>query len=263
MASVQVPDGPVWIARDSWTEAYRHLLSLPRNPEQTIFVIVQPVMFVLLFVYVFGGEIEIPGYESYKQYLLPGIFAQTVLFGSSFTGVGLADDLQKGLVDRLRSLPMHQSAVLMGRLLSDLVRNVITFVVMLGVAYLIGFRFEGTIGGAVAGTLLLFAFSHAFSWISAWIGLSVGSVEAANSAGFIWMFPLTFVSSAFVSTETMPAGLEWFAEVNPFTACTNAVRAFYNGFDPGSDLWVALAWVVGIVAVFSFLAIRKFARSTR
>lgn len=265
MTAVQthVPDGPIWVARDSWTEALRHLRAIPRNPEQMIFVIVQPVMFVLLFVYVFGGEIEIPGYDSYRQYLLPGIFAQTVLFGSSFTGVGLADDLQKGIVDRLRSLPMHQSAVLVGRLLSDLVRNVATFGVMLLVAFVVGFRFEGSIVGAVGATILLFAFSHAFSWIQALIGLSVGSVEAANSAGFIWMFPLTFVSSAFVRTETMPGPLRWFADVNPFTALTDAVRALYNGREVGSDVVVALGWAVGLTAVFAFLAIRKFSSTTR
>jgi len=263
MAVASIPDGPVWYARDSWTEALRHLRAIPRNPELMVFVVVQPVMFVLLFVYVFGGEIEIPGYDSYRQYLMPGIFAQTVLFGSSFTGVGLADDLQKGIVERLRSLPMHQSAVLVGRTLSDLVRNVLTFVIMLAVAFAVGFRFEGSVVGAVGATFLLFAFAYAFSWIQALIGLSVGSVEAANSAGFIWMFPLTFVSSAFVSTDTMPGPLQAFADANPFTILTNAVRALYNGADPGNDVWIAVAWAVGITAVFSFLSARKFASSTR
>ena len=258
-----LPDGPLWVVRDSWTEARRHTLAIPRNPEQMVFVLVQPVMFVLLFVYVFGGSIQIPGYDSYEQYLMPGIFAQTVLFNSSFTGVGLANDLQKGIIERLRSLPMHQSAVLIGRLVSDTLRNIATFAVMLAVAFLVGFRFEGSLVGAVGATLLLFAFAHAFSWISAWIGLSVGSVEAANSAGFIWMFPLTFVSSAFVDPSNMPGPLEAFADANPFTIVTNAVRALYNGRDPGSDVWVSLAWVVGIVVVFAWLAVRKFSSSTR
>jgi ABC-2 type transport system permease protein len=257
----EIPDGPDWFVRDAWTEATRHLRAVPRNPEQLMFVTIQPVMFVLLFVYVFGGSIEIPGYDSYRQYLIPGIFAQTVLFNSSFTGVGLANDLQKGIIERLRSLPMHQSAVLIGRLVSDALRGVVTFVVMLAVAFAVGFRFEGSLAGAVGGTLLLFAFAHAFSWIQAWVGLSVGSVEAANSAGFVWMFPLTFVSSAFVDTSNLPGPLQAFADVNPFTFAANAVRALYNGHDPGTDLLFALLWAVGLTAVFSMLSIRTFSRS--
>lgn len=257
----EIPDGPAWFVRDAWTEAVRHIRAAPRNPEQLMFVTIQPVMFVLLFVYVFGGSIEIPGYDSYKQYLMPGIFAQTVLFNSSFTGVGLANDLQKGIIERLRSLPMHQSGVLIGRLVSDTLRNVVTFSVMLAVAFVVGFRFEGSVVGAVGGTLLLFAFAHAFSWISAWIGLSVGSVEAANSAGFVWMFPLTFVSSAFVDPRDMPGPLRAFAEANPFTIAADAVRALYNGRDPGSDVVIALLWAVGLTVVFGLLSVRTFARS--
>jgi len=138
--TVEVPTGPKWLLRDSWTEALRHLRALPRNPELLMFATIQPVMFVLLFAYVFGGSIQVPGYDDYNQYLMPGIFAQTVLFGSAFTGVGIAEDLSKGLVDRLRSLPMYSSAVLIGRTISDVVRNVLTFAVMLIVAYLVGFR---------------------------------------------------------------------------------------------------------------------------
>ena len=256
-----VPSGPIWVWRDSWTEALRHLRAVPRNPELMIFATIQPVMFVLLFAYVFGGSIQVPGYDSYKQYLIPGVFAQTVLFGSAFTGVGVAEDLSKGMIDRLRSLPMYQPAVLIGRTVSDLCRNLFTFVVMLVVGYAIGFRIEGSIGEALAATALLLAFAYAFSWVQALIGLSVKSVEAANSAGFIWMFPLTFVSSAFVSTETMPGVLRAFADANPFTKLTNATRALYNGNDPGSDLWVSVAWAAGITVVFAFLAARKFNRA--
>jgi ABC-2 type transport system permease protein len=254
----EVPTGGVWLLRDSWTEALRHLRIIPRNTELLVFSLVQPIMFVLLFVYVFGGAIEVPGYSSYKQYLMPGIFAQTVLFGSAFTGVGLAEDLSKGLIDRLRSLPMAHAAVLVGRTVSDLVRNVLTFVVMLVVAFAVGFRFEGSLAAALGATLLLLFFSYAFSWIQALVGMSVGSVEAANSAGFIWMFPLTFVSSAFVSTDTMPGWLQAIADANPFTKVTNACRALYNGFDPGADLWWAIGWAVGITVVFATLSIRKF-----
>jgi ABC transporter DrrB family efflux protein len=254
-----VPSGPVWLWRDSWTEALRHLRAVPRDPELLIFATVQPIMFVLLFTYVFGGSIEVPGYSSYTQYLMPGIFAQTVLFGSAFTGVGIAEDLSKGMIERLRSLPMYQPAVLIGRTLSDLLRNVFTFIVMFGVAYAVGFRIEGTLLEAVAATALLFFFSYAFTWIQAYIGLSVKSVEAANSAGFIWMFPLTFVSSAFVDTSSMPSWLATIADVNPFTIVTNATRALYNGRDPGNDVWLSIVWAVGITAVFGFLSARKFA----
>jgi ABC-2 type transport system permease protein len=262
-----VPTGLVWLWRDTWTEASRHLRAVPRNPELLVFATVQPIMFVLLFVYVFGGAIALPPeiaglYDNYRyQFLLPGIFAQTVLFNSAFTGVGLADDLSKGMVDRLRSLPMYQPAVLIGRTVSDLVRNALTFTVMLVVAYAVGFRIRGTLGEAVAATLLLFGFSYAFSWVQAFIGLSVKSVEAANSAGFIWMFPLTFVSSAFVAPESMPGWLQGVAEANPFTIVTNATRALYNGNPVGNDLVVAVAWAVGITVVFGLLAARKFARS--
>jgi ABC-2 type transport system permease protein len=254
----ELASGTAWLLRDSWTEAVRHLRALPRNPELLLFATVQPLMFVLLFVYVFGGSITVAGFDDYKQYLLPGIFAQTVLFNSSFTGVGVAEDLTKGLIDRLRSLPMYTSAVLIGRTMSDVVRNVITFAVMLAVAFAVGFRFEGTLVEAAAATGLLFFFSYAFSWIQALVGLSAGSVEAANSAGFLWMFPMTFVSSAFVDPGNMPGWLQPIANNNPFTIVTNAARALYNGRDAGSDLWVALAWAIGITVVFAFLAIRKF-----
>src|SRR5690606_5129330 len=229
--------GPEWFARESWAEGSRHLNATTRNAALLVFAAIQPVMFVVLFVCVFGGAIQVPGFASYEQFVLPGIFAQTVLFGSAFTGIGIAEDMSKGFIDRLRSLPMHQSAVLVGRTVSDLVRNVFTFVIMLAVGLLVGFRLEGGIVDAVIATLLLLAFAFAFSWIQALIGLSVRSVEAANSAGFIWMFPMTFVSSGFVSPETMPDWLQRAAELNPFS--------------------------VAITAVFSLLAFRKFSSTSR
>jgi ABC-2 type transport system permease protein/oleandomycin transport system permease protein len=228
-----------------------------------MFATIQPIMFIVLFVYVFAGSIDVPGYENYKQFVVPGIFAQTMLFNSAFTGVGLADDLNKGIIDRLRSLPMYQSAVLVGRTFSDVVRNIITFAVMLAVGFAVGFRIEGTMVEAVTATLLLLAFSYAFSWIQALVGLSAGSVEAANSAGFIWMFPLTFVSSAFVDPSTMPGWLQPIAEHNPFTVLTDATRALYNGQSAGNDAWIALAWAVGITVVFAWLSARKFASATK
>jgi ABC-2 type transport system permease protein/oleandomycin transport system permease protein len=263
VARWEAPTGAVWLGRDVWTEALRHLRIIPRSPDLIIFATIQPVMFVLLFVYVFGGSIAIPGFDDYEQYLLPGIFAQTVVFGSSFTGGGIADDMQKGLMERLRSLPMSQAAVLIGRTVADLIRNTFTFIVMLLVGFLVGFRFEGSLLEALAATVLLLGFSYAFSWIQALIGLSVSSVEAVQSAGFMWMFPMTFVSSAFVDPATFPGPLRTFADVNPFTVATNATRALYNGTSPGSDLWLAILWAVGITVVFAFLSIRKFVRFNR
>jgi ABC-2 type transport system permease protein len=240
----------------------RHLRVVPRNVELLIFATIQPIMFVVLFVYVFGGSISVPGYSSYKQYLMPGIFSQSVLFGSAFTGVGIANDVTKGIIERFRSLPMAHSAVLIGRTVSDLVRNFLTFIVMLVVAFAVGFRFRGSLLGAIGASALLLFFSYAFSWIQALFGLSVKSVEAANSAGFIWMFPLTFVSSAFVSTKTLPSWMRGFAENNPFTVATDASRALYNGLPVGDSVWKALAWAIGITVVFGFLSIRKFNRNT-
>ena len=247
------------IALDSFTEAGRHVRIIPRNIEVLIFATIQPVMFVLLFSFVFGGSIQVPGYPDYDQYLMPGIFAQTVVFGSVFTSVGLAEDLSKGLIDRLRSLPIAQSSVLIGRTLSDLVRNLITFVTMLAVAFLLGFRFEGSLMSAAAATALLLLFSYGLSWVQALIGLSVSSVEAANSAGFLWMFPMTFVSSAFIDTRNLQyAWLRTVADVNPFTQLTNAARALYNGNDPGDAVMWSLLWSIGLIVVFAALANRKF-----
>ena len=249
--------------KDSWVEAERHLRIIPRNIELLIVATIQPIMFVVLFVYVFGGSIQVPGFSNYDQFLIPGIFRQSLVFGSAFTGIGIAEDLSKGLVDRLRSLPMSRAAVIVGRTVSDLVRNVITFTVMVIVSFWpIGFRFEGTFLEATAATLLLLLFSYALSWVQALMGLSVGSVEAANSAGFIWMFPLTFVSSAFVDPATMPGWLQPIADANPFTIVTNAARALYNGHPVGNDAWWSILWSVGIIAVFATLSIRKFNNST-
>jgi ABC-2 type transport system permease protein/oleandomycin transport system permease protein len=261
-AFVDPPTGPTWLLRDSWTEATRHLRALPRNPELLVFACLQPIMFVVLFVYVFGGSITVPGYSNYKQFVIPGIFAQTVLFGSIYTGLGIAEDLSKGFIDRLRSLPMYSSAYLIGRTMSDVVRNAISFAVMLGVAFIIGFRFEGSLLGAAAATLLLFLFAYAFSWIQAYTGLVAGSAEAVNSIAFLWMFLATFISSAFVSPENMPGWLQPIAEHNPVTKVTDASRALYNGRDPGSDVWISLAWAIGITVVFATLSVRRYRRTT-
>ncbi|HEY8217718.1 MAG TPA: ABC transporter permease [Acidimicrobiia bacterium] len=256
------PTGAIWIWRDSWTEALRHLRAMPRSPDILVFATIQPIMFVLLFVYVFGSSVKVPGGD-YTQYVMAGIFAQTVVFGTTFTSLGIADDLSKGIIERLRSLPMFQPAVLIGRSISDLVRNIFTFIVMLAVAFAVGWTIEGSLGQAVLATLILLGFGYSLSWIQALIGVSVSSVEVANSAGFIWMFPMTFISSAFVDPANMPSWLEAIADVNPFSIVTDVTRDLFNGVDPGSELWVAIAWIVGITAVFSFLADRKFASATR
>jgi ABC-2 type transport system permease protein len=255
------PSGVIWIWRDTWTEALRHLRAMPRSPELVIFSAIQPIMFVLLFVYVFGGSVNVPGGD-YTQYVMAGIFAQTVVFGTTFTTLGVAEDMSKGIMDRLKSLPMVQPAVLLGRTLSDLVRNIFTFAVMLAVAFAVGWSILGPFIDAVWATLLLLAFGYSLSWVQAWIGVSVKSVEAANSAGFIWMFPMTFISSAFVDPSNMPSWLEKIANANPFSIVTDAVRALYDGTDPGSSIWQSVLWIVGITAVFSVLAMRKFIRVT-
>jgi ABC-2 type transport system permease protein len=256
-----VAQGAVWWWRDSWTEALRHLRAMPRSPEILVFSTIQPIMFVLLFVYVFGDSVAVPGGD-YTQYVMAGIFSQTVVFGTAWTSVGVAEDMSKGIIDRLRSLPMFQPGVLIGRSISDVVRNVVTFAVMIAVAFAVGWGIEGSIPEALGGFLVLFAFGYSLSWVQAFIGVSVSSVEVANSAGFIWMFPMTFISSAFVDPSRMPGWLEAIANANPFSIVTDVVRDTYNGVDPGSDLWVALAWIVGITAVFSSLAIRKYQSAT-
>lgn len=239
----------------------RSLKMYLRNPQLLVFSTIQPVIFVLMFRYVFGGAIQVPGLP-YVDFLMPGIFAQTVVFGTTFTAVGVAEDVSKGIIDRLRSLPMFQPGVLIGRTLSDVVRNVFTFAVMVVVAFAVGWGIEGSIPEAFLGFAVLFAFGYALSWVQAWIGVSVSSVEVANSASFIWMFPMTFISSAFVDPSHLPGWLEAIANANPFSIVTDVVRDTYNGVSPGDDLWYAIAWIVGITAVFSFLAIRKYQSAT-
>lgn len=255
--------GPRWLLADSLVMTTRLLRQIPRIPELLIFSIIQPIMFVVLFVYVFGGAIRTPGGVPYVQFLLPGVFVQTVAFGGAATGIGLADDLQKGLVDRFRSLPMARSALLLGRTSSDVVRNAITVVVMVVVGMLTGFRFHGTALGVIAGLALLVLFEFAFSWIGVLIGLSVKSVEAAQSGGFIWLFPLTFASSAFVPVESMPGWLRGFATHQPVTVTVNALRGWFNGEPIGSDAWQAVGWLAGILVVAVPIAVTRYRRMTR
>jgi ABC transporter DrrB family efflux protein len=250
-----------WALADGLVLAKRNLLQIPRVPELLVFATIQPVMFVLLFRYVFGGAIDVGG-TSYVNFLMAGIFVQTVAFGSMTTGIGLAEELQKGLVDRFRSLPMARSAVLTGRTIADLVRNMFVVAVMLAVGLLVGFRPDAGVTDWVAAIGLLLLLSFAFSWIGATIGLMVRSVEAVQSAGFIWLFPLTFASSAFVRTEDMPGWLQTFADHQPMTQVIDAVRGLLLDQSVGSHGWQALAWCMGILLVFVPLSVSLYRRTT-
>ena len=250
-----------WTLADALVLARRQLVQIPRIPEELLFATIQPIMFVFLFRYVFGGAIAVSG-TSYVNYLMAGIFAQTVIFGSTNTGIGLATDLQKGLVDRFRSLPMARSAVLTGRTLADLVRSTFVVFVMWMVGLLVGFQPQGNVLSWVAAAGLLLLTSLAFSWISATVGLVVSSVEAAQSAGFIWLFPLTFASSAFVPTQSMPSWLRAFAEHQPVSLIVNAVRGLLLNQPDASTIWQALAWCVGLLVIFIPLAVWAYGRRT-
>ncbi len=252
---------PVRALRDSGVIIWRQLIQLPRIPEVLIFALIQPVIFVLLFRYVFGGAIATPG-ESYVNYLMPGIFAQTVAFGAVASGIGLAEDLRRGIIDRFRSLPMARSAVLVGRTVSDLVRNAAVVAVMFGVGMLVGFRPTGSVVATLVAFALLVLTSFAFSWIGVVIALSMKTVEAVQSAGFIWLFPLTFASSAFVPTDSMPGWLQAFAENQPFTIVVNAIRALFLDMPVGNLVWLTILWMGGILAVMIPLATRQYRRRT-
>jgi ABC-2 type transport system permease protein/oleandomycin transport system permease protein len=249
-----------WAAHDSIAIARRNLISLTRQPQLIVFSTIQPVIFVLLFTYVFGGAIVVPGVD-YVDYLMPGIFCQTVVFGAINTGIGLSDDLQKGLIERFRSLPMARSAVLAGRTAADLVRNVFVVLLMLLVGYIVGFRVQTNFLGLLAGigVLLLFAFS--MTWIFAIVGLKAPSPETAQAMSFPILAPLVFASSAFVSTSTMPGWLQVFANHQPVTAAVNATRGLMLGGPTATYVWESLAWSIGIVAVFAPLAIRSYRRA--
>jgi len=238
----------------------RSLLHYQRLPQLIVFSFIQPIMFVLLFAYVFGGAIQTG--VNYISYLLPGILVQTVLFGSMMTGVGLAEDMSKGIIDRFRSLPMSRSAVLAGRTISEAIRNVFVVILMTGVGFLIGFRIEHGWLEFILGMALTVLFGFAFSWISAAIGLAVKNTETAQTAGFIWVFPLAFASSIFVPVETMKSGIRAFAEHNPVTHIVDVVRALSLGTPVGNDLWYSLIWIAVILAIFVPLAVNSYRKIT-
>lgn len=250
-----------WAIADGLAMTRRNLIRYIRIPTLFVFSTIQPVMFVLLFRYVFGGAVRgLPPGVSYVDFLMPGIFVQTVIFGSTQTGVGLADDMQRGMIDRFRSLPMARSAVLAGRTLSDCVRNTFVVLLMAAVGTLVGFRIHAGVLPALAAVVLAVAFGFAFSWISALIGLTVQDVESAQTAGFIWVFPLVFASSVFVPLDTMPGWLQAFARANPISNVANALRALTNGGPTTNPLLYSLAWIIGLTLVFTPLAVRRYRR---
>ncbi|GAB2567563.1 ABC transporter permease [Microlunatus antarcticus] len=244
---------------DGLIVAKRNLIKIRRVPELLVFTTLSPIMFVLLFAYVFGGAIAGGDPQQYREFLMAGIFAQTVIFGATTTGAGLADDVQKGIIDRFRSLPMAPSAVLTGRTLSDVLNNVIVLVVMSLTGLLVGWRIRTSVVEAAGGYLLLLLFAYAISWVMAYVGLLIPSVEVLNQASFIVIFPLTFLANTFVPLESLPGPLETFAAWNPVSAITQAARELFGNtaLVAPSDLWplqhpvlYTLIWVVIILAVF-------------
>jgi ABC-2 type transport system permease protein/oleandomycin transport system permease protein len=243
---------------DTLVLARRNLKRIPRQPDLLVAYTVQPVMFVLLFVFVFGGAIQTPGFD-YVDFLMPGIIVQSIAFGGFVTALGLSEDVQKGLIDRFRSLPMSRAAVLAGRTFSDIPLNCLSLIVLFAVGFLAGFNFvDASIGEIVLGIVLLLLLGYAFSWIFALVGLFSSSPETANSIGFTLIFPLTFASSVFVPVDSMPDGLRQFAEANPFTTVSDAVRALWLGTPAHTDIWMAFVWCAVLIAVFAPLAVSRY-----
>jgi ABC-2 type transport system permease protein/oleandomycin transport system permease protein len=249
-----------WAATDALAVAKRNIIGLTRRPQLLGFATIQPVLFVLMFRYVFGGSIHIPG-VSYANYLMAGIFVQTVMFGAQNTAIGMAEDLSSGLIERFRSLVMARSAVLAGRVMADAVRNLFVIVLMLGVGYLVGFRLQTNVVAVMAagGVLLLFGF--AISWVTALLGLMAKSAEAAGAAALPLTVLLGFPSSAFLLTRNMPGPLRAYADHQPLTAAVNAIRPLLLGGPTASHAVAAIVWCLGIVAVFAPLAVFRYRRA--
>jgi len=245
------------LVTDTMVIAERNLVRLPRAPELLLAFTVQPIMFLLLFRYVFGGAIRTPGY-SYVDYLVPGITVQNIAFGGFVTAIGLNEDLHKGLIDRFRSLPMARPAVLAGRTSADILTNALSATILVVTGLIIGFSFHTGLPEAIAGFGLLMLFGYAFSWVFAYLGMLVSTPEAANSVGFIAVFPLTFISSAFVPVQSMPEPLRAFAEVNPFTITVDAMRSLWLGAPARNNVWEAFVWALVIIAVFAPLAVARY-----
>ncbi len=251
-----------WGVSDTLTLTRRSLLVWLRVPAYLMFTVIQPVMFVLLFRYVFGGAIPVDVPGGYVNFLLPGIIAQTAAFATFGTAIVLAQELKKGVIDRLKSMPIARSAVLTGRLVADTGRMLITILIIIGVGYLVGFRFLNGFGPAVAMVVLATVFGVSFACIAAYTGLAIGDEESVQAFGMIWLFPLTFVSSAFVPIQTMPGWLQAFANHQPVTYVVNTMRALALGGPIGDNLWKSVAWLAGIFVVFVPLAVRTYRRAS-
>jgi ABC transporter DrrB family efflux protein len=257
------------VITDSLVMTKRSLMHIPRVPELLVFSTIQPIMFVLLFAYVFGGAINTHGHGSYREYLIAGVFVQTVAFSTGSTAVGLAEDMQRGLIDRFRSLPMSRSAVLVGRTLADLVRNTFIVVIMTICGLVVGWRIRDGALRAAAAFALILLFCYAMTWIGALLGLSVRNAETANTAGFIWLFPLTFLSNAFVPVGTMPNWLQQVAIWNPVSSTVSGARTLFgnpaifskqHSLPNDHPILVSVFWSLLILAVFVPLAVRKYVR---
>jgi ABC transporter DrrB family efflux protein len=263
-AAVPAPSGHRlrWLVSDTLTICWRNLIKYLRIPEQLFFSSVQPIMFTLLFVYVFGGAIKVPG-GNYVDYLMPGVFVQTVMFGAVSTAVGLAEDLQNGLIERFRALPMARAAVLSGRTTADLVRNVVVVIIITIVGFLVGFRIGTDAGLYIVGLLLVLAFAYALSWGFAIVGLSAPNSETAQLMAFPILLPLTFCSSAFVPVSTMPSWLQGFAANQPVSVVIDGVRSLMVGgiYHSSTAEWKAVVWSVGLLVVLSPLAVWRFRRT--
>jgi ABC-2 type transport system permease protein/oleandomycin transport system permease protein len=245
---------------DAVTIAQRNITALFRVPTTLVFSTIQPVIFVLMFRYVFGGSIRVPGVR-YVDFLMAGIFVQTVTFGSINTGVGLAEDLSKGLIERFRSLAMARSAVLAGRTLADTARNLFVIVLMVLVGFLVGFRVHTNVFGFLAAVGIMLLFGFAMSWVMANLGLRAGTAEGAQAAAFPIMALLVFASDAFVPTANMPRLLRLYSEHQPVTAAVDAVRALTMGGPTTGKVLTSLAWSLAIVAVFAPMAVRRYRRT--
>ena len=258
------------ILRDSLVIARRNTIRIRRVPDVMVFVLIQPLMFVVLFAYVFGGSIDIPG-SSYREFLMAGIFTQTVVFGATFTGAGLAEDLQKGLINRFRSLPMSPFAVVAGRTASDVIYNVLSIAMMSIAGLAVGWRIRSSVLDALIGYGLLLFFSYAFSWVMACVGLLVPTPEVVNNATFIILFPLTFIANTFVPSASLPGVLKTIAEWNPVSTLTHAVRVRFGNLPaetPDPTAWplqnamvYSLIWAVVLIAVFAPIATRLYQRA--
>jgi ABC-2 type transport system permease protein/oleandomycin transport system permease protein len=251
-----------WAVSDTLTIARRNLLVWMRVPAYIVFTVIQPVIFVLMFRYVFGGAIKVPYPGGYVSFLLPGIIGQTAAFATFGTAIALAQELKKGVIDRLRSMPMARSAVLAGRLVADTARMTVTILIVLGIGYAVGFRFQNGVGPAILMIVLAIVFGVSICVIAAFTGLAIGDEESVQAFGLIWLFPLTFLSSAFVPIATMPGWLQAFANNQPVTYVIDTMRALALGGPIEANLWKSLAWLAGIFIVFAPLAVRAYKRAS-